>query len=58
MGWYNMVLEKANKGYTNPTIEIQEVKTVDIMSASGTLTNGGVGGEIGETGGEVFVPRG
>ena len=53
-----MVLEKSNKGYTNPTIEIQEVKTVDIMSTSGTLTNGGVGGEIGETGGEVFVPRG
>lgn len=44
-----------NNKYKKPNIEIEVIHIEDIMDVSNPLTDGGVGGDIGDQGGEEFV---
>lgn len=40
--------------YKTPYILVVRIENEEVLTTSGKLNNNGVGGEIGETGGEVF----
>ena len=42
------------KEYIAPYIKVVKIDCEEVLTTSGKLNNNGVGGEIGETGGEVF----